>query len=110
MAELTPEEAAPFWFELHREEQNDRTTLRVAGELDLSNIETIQSAVEPAIAAKPDRLVIEAAGLRFADSSVIAAWVGWAAIVRELEIHNPPRLLRSIIDSMGLAGTLRMTP
>ncbi|MFL5822048.1 MAG: STAS domain-containing protein [Solirubrobacteraceae bacterium] len=110
MAGLTMDEPAPFRFELLRDEEPEATALRVEGELDLSNIDEVQAAVDPVIKAHPDRLVIEAGGLRFADSSAIAALVGWAAIVRELEIRNPPHLLRSIIESMGLAETLPMRP
>ena len=106
MADLSPEEAAPLRFELLRQQEPEATVLRLEGELDLSNIEQLQAAVQPAIEAHPDRLIIEAAHLRFADSSAIAALVSWADAVRKLEVHEPPGLLRSIIRSMGLTETL----
>jgi anti-anti-sigma factor len=110
MAELTPEGSAPLQFELLREEQPGATTLRLEGELDLSSIEQVRAAVEPVIRANPDQLVVEAAGLRFADSSAIAALVGWAGVVARLEIRDPPDLLRTVIQTMGLAETLPMRP
>jgi hypothetical protein len=54
--------------------------------------------------------VIDVSSLRFADSSAIALWVKWSTIVRGLEIHDPQPLLRRVIDSMGLAQTLQVTP
>lgn len=110
MAELDQEPEPPVTFEVLRQEENRTTLLRVAGELDLSSIGSVEAAVDPVIEAHPDRLVIDASGLRFADSSAIAAFVKWATVVRELQIREPPDLLRAVIDSMGLAQTLPVTP
>jgi anti-sigma B factor antagonist len=108
MAEL--DGGAPLSFELLRQEAEQTTLLRVEGELDLSSIESVEAAVDPMIEAHPDRLVIDASGLQFADSSAIAALVKWAKLVRELQIRQPPPLLRAVIESMGLAETLPMAP
>ena len=40
----------------------------------------------------------------------IAQWVRWAASVDQLELRNPPELIRRVLTTMGLAGTLHMTP
>ena len=84
--------------------------VKVAGELDITSIEDLDEAVQPVIARGPQRLVIDVSSLRFADSSAIALWVKWSTAVRELEIREPQPLLRRVIDSMGLAGTLGVTP
>jgi anti-anti-sigma factor len=110
MDELGQEPEAPLSFDLLRQEEGQTTLLRLAGELDLSSIGSVEAAVDPMVEAHPDLLVIDASGLEFADSSAIAAFVKWSAVVRELEIRNPPHLLRAVIESMGLAQTLRVTP
>lgn len=84
--------------------------VKVAGELDITTIEDLEEAVQPILDRDPERLVIDVSSLRFADSSAIALWVKWATLVPALEIRDPQPLLRRVIDSMGLAQTLRVTP
>lgn len=110
MADLDSQPPAPVTFDVLRHDGEQSTVLRIAGELDLSNVTAVEQAVDAAITDNPDRLVIEAGGLTFADSSAIALFVGWASVVDELEIRDPPGLLRAVIESMGLAQTLHMTP
>lgn len=104
------DEGAEVHFDLSHED--DRTlVVKLRGELDISNVGDLQDEVDPEIergAAK--RLRIDAQGLRFADTSAIAMWVRWASLVDELELHRPPQLLRTVIESMGLAETLRLAP
>jgi len=78
----------------------------VAGELDIANMEPLETAVAPIIETKPARLIVDVSGLRFADSSAIALWVRWAAGVGEIELRDPPPLLRRVITSMGLREKL----
>ena len=89
---------------------DDSAVVKVAGELDITTIDDLEEAVQPILDREPERLVIDVSSLRFADSSAIALWVKWSTIVRGLEIHDPQPLLRRVIDSMGLAQTLRVTP
>jgi hypothetical protein len=65
-------------------------TLRVtlAGELDITNVDTLASA----------------------DSSAIALWVRWASAVPQIELRDVSPLLRRVVESMGLAETLHVTP
>jgi anti-anti-sigma factor len=85
-------------------------TVRLSGELDITNVETLASAVAPALEREPARLVVEVGDLRFADSSAIALWVQWATSVPEMELRGVPPLLRRVVDSMGLSETLKVTP
>lgn len=110
MADLDAQPPAAITFDVLRQEGEQLTVLRLAGELDLSNVTAVQEPVDAAITRNPDRLVIEAHDLTFADSSAIALFVGWASVVKQLEIRHPPPLLRAVIESMGLTHTLNMTP
>jgi anti-anti-sigma factor len=78
----------------------------IRGELDISNIKRLETAVDPIIATKPSRLVVDLRGLRFADSSAIAVWMRWATAVGRLELRDASPLLCQVITSMGLAGKL----
>jgi anti-anti-sigma factor len=108
MAELNAN-GAPMSFELVPS-GDGATVVKVAGELDITTIEDLEQGVQPILDDDPERLVIDVSSLRFADSSAIALWVKWAAIVPGLEIRDPQPLLRRVIDSMGLAQTLRVSP
>jgi anti-anti-sigma factor len=81
----------------------------VGGDLDISNVEQLEQAVEPVLQTKPERLVVNTRNLRFADSSAIAVWVRWAAAVGELELREASPLLRQVITKMGLSGKLRLS-
>jgi anti-anti-sigma factor len=100
-------EAAKMTFRIGGDRQTAVVTVR--GELDISNVHELEAAVASTIAATPDRLVVDVRDVRFADSSAIAVWVRWAAAVEELELRDPPPLLRQVITKMGLAATLRVT-
>jgi anti-anti-sigma factor len=96
-------------FELQRE-GDGAAIVRIAGELDMNNVDELAAAVDPIVSRRPERLVVDISGLRFADSSAIALWVRWANLVRQVEIRDPSPLLRRVITRMGLAQRLRMSP
>jgi anti-anti-sigma factor len=85
-------------------------TVTVRGELDMSNIDRLAAAVAPVLEREPARLIVDLGDLGFADSSAIALWVQWAASVPDTELRNVPALLRRVVESMGLAETLKVTP
>jgi anti-anti-sigma factor len=92
-------------------EGDDRIlTVSVGGELDITNVDRLASAVAPALEREPARLIVDVHGLRFADSSAIALWVQWATGVPEVELRDAGPLLRRVVDSMGLTETLNQTP
>jgi anti-anti-sigma factor len=92
-------------------EGDDRSlTVTVSGELDMTNIDTLASAVAPALEREPAHLIIEVGDLRFADSSAIALWVQWATAVPDIELRDVPPLLRRVVDTMGLSETLKVSP
>jgi anti-anti-sigma factor len=108
MAELNAD-GAPLAFEFVPGEDGS-DVVKISGELDITTIDGLEAAVQPLIDRDPQRLVLDVSALRFADSSAIALWVKWSTIVRRLEIRDPQPLLRRVIDTMGLAQVLRVTP
>lgn len=88
----------------------DSVRIKVAGELDISNVDVFEREVAPVLSTTPQRLIIDAGELKFADSSGIALWVRLAGTVREFELSNPSPLLRRVIVTMGLASKLGVRP
>lgn len=106
---LDAEGAVPMSFDVA--EGPDRSVIvRVAGELDITNIDALAAAVAPALERRPHRLIVDVHELHFADSSAIALLVQWAAAVQEIELRDAPALLRRVVETMGLTETLRVTP
>jgi anti-sigma B factor antagonist len=91
-------------------DQAGTAIVTISGELDMSSIEALETAVAPALAARPARLIVDIGGLRFADSSAIALWVRWAGTVSQFELRDPSPLLRRVITAMGLAQKLEPKP
>jgi anti-anti-sigma factor len=92
------------------EDDDGTVTVRMSGELDITNVERLAAAVAPALRHGPARLIVDAQALRFADSSAIALWVRWAKVVPATELRNAPPTLRKVLESMGLAEMLNMAP
>jgi anti-anti-sigma factor len=92
------------------EEGEGTVSVRLAGELDITNVDALASAVAPMLERTPRRVVIDVGQLRFADSSAIALWVRWADAVPQIELRDVSPLLRRVIESMGLAETLNVAP
>lgn len=109
MGELGPSGPVPMTFELLTDADGS-VVIRIAGELDITTVDELDVALRPALGGRPERLVVDLADVRFADSSAIAQWVKWAGAVGTLEIRNPSPLLRAVIARMGLAETLRVDP
>jgi anti-anti-sigma factor len=84
--------------------------VRLCGELDLSNIERLEAEVAPVLSPPPAQLIVEAAGLEFADSSAIALWLRWAASVEHFELRDLSPLLRRVLSAMGLEERLVLRP
>ncbi len=109
MGALGRNAGARLSFELSTDEDGS-ALVKLRGDLDMASTGELEAAIEPIIAASPDRLVIDVSGLRFADSSAIALWVRWSTAVRQVEIREPSQLMRGVLDTMGLAKRLRVTP
>ncbi|HUA06200.1 MAG TPA: STAS domain-containing protein [Solirubrobacteraceae bacterium] len=109
MAGLDGNNIAEVTFDLAEADGNG-LRVRITGELDITNVDALESAVGSALARHPGRLILDLSGLRFADSSAIALWVRWSTAVHEIELRDVSPILRRVIDSMGLADTLNVKP
>lgn len=82
--------------------------IQVIGELDISNVDSFRAAIKPVITQKPERLVFDCSGLRFMDSSAISLLVQLSTEVCPVEIRNPVRTVRKVIEITGLADALHL--
>lgn len=87
----------------------DTLSVRLSGELDLSNVERVEAELAPELARHPRHMILEAAGLEFADSSAIALWLRWSREVERFEVRELSPLLRRILTAMGLDGRMELS-
>jgi anti-sigma B factor antagonist len=91
-------------------EQEAETVVTIKGEVDISNAETLDSAVAPLIKRGTPRLIVDISELEFADSSAIAIWVRWSRSAGGLSLRGAQPLIVRVIETMGLGDTLRIEP
>jgi anti-anti-sigma factor len=108
MAGLDAQSTAELRFDLKTDPSE--LLVSVSGELDITNVEALATAVGTELERRPRRLVVDLSRLQFADSSGIALWVQWSTLVDDIELREPSPLLRKVIGSMGLSRTLHVTP
>jgi anti-sigma B factor antagonist len=82
--------------------------VKLAGEIDMSNAESLGRAIEQLIDPGTERLVIDLSGLDFMDSSGIAMLLRVTSDIDTVHIRNPSNVIRRIIDSTGLGDVLRV--
>lgn len=80
----------------------------IMGELDLSTVESVRSAMTPMLDAKPSRVIVDLTGLDFMDSSGIALMLSVANQVPQVELRHPSDIIRQVIEITGLTETLHI--
>jgi anti-anti-sigma factor len=85
------------------------TTVRVAGQIDVSSVGALQDVLE--LACEPDQqVIVDMEGVTFMDSSGINALLGVVERTgiqhRGLVVQNPSPNVEKIISILGLAETL----
>lgn len=109
MAELTdPADHAAVRVEVWEEDKTP--VIRLSGELDMTSVEQVRPAIDAAVGSKAERVVFDAGGLEFIDSSGIALLVSVTRHVREVEVRSPHPIVRRIIELTGLDQILQITP
>jgi anti-sigma B factor antagonist len=87
-------------------EADGTAVVRVEGEIDISTVGAVRTAMATAIERSPDRLVFDLAGVDFMDSSGIAVLLQARKAVRSIHIRNPSTVVRRLIELTGLADIL----
>ena len=84
--------------------------IAVSGDLDISSVEKLRSAVAEMAAARPEELTFDMSGLRFMDSAGIAVLLGAAGKVPSVRLLNPTTPVRRVIELTGLTEILKVEP
>jgi anti-anti-sigma regulatory factor len=85
-------------------------TISIVSELDIKAAPAVEAALAPTMSGRPERIVVDASALEFADSSAIALFIRWANLARYLEVRDAPPFLRGLILRMGLAQRIVIGP
>ncbi len=95
--------------ELRDETSNEHpgvAVLSVSGELDVSNAETLESAIAQVCEGRPEELVFDLRELSFMDSAGIALLHGGARRVPNVRLRDPTPAVRRVVEVTGLTTVL----
>ncbi len=84
--------------------------IKVAGELDASNIDRLRSAIKSQLSERPETLSLDLAGVMFMDTSAIALLIQTSKSGPAVRIVSPSVPVRTVIRMSGLDGILVMEP
>jgi anti-anti-sigma factor len=84
--------------------------LSVSGELDISNVGTLEHAVATALAGNPERIIFDLSGLRFIDSAGIAVLIRTAGKGSAVQLRRPTESVRRVVELTGLERLLTIEP
>ena len=84
--------------------------VKLTGEIDMSNAESLGRAIGELIDNGTERLVVDLTALEFMDSSGIAMLLRVTSDVDSVRLRNPSNVVRRIIESTGLGDVLRVEP
>jgi anti-sigma B factor antagonist len=82
--------------------------IKLVGEIDLSNVDSVRAAIEPTVSSTSELLVFDLSGLEFLDSSGIALLLFAAANTGSVQLRSPSEIVRRIIEVTGLADVLHI--
>jgi anti-sigma B factor antagonist len=107
MADLDPaaQAAAP----LDVRDESGTPVIWLSGELDNTNAGQVRAAIEAALGSHPDRVVLDASGVTFMDSSGIALLASMTHRARQVQVRNPTAIIRRLIELTGLDQVLQIT-
>ncbi len=82
--------------------------IAVSGDLDISSVEQLRSAVSEVADAHPEELTFDMSGLRFMDSAGIAVLLVAAGKVPSVRLYKPTTAVRRVIELTGLTEVLKV--
>ena len=89
-------------------EENVTPVVWLSGELDLTSTGQFSAAIDAALGSDPHRLILDASGLTFMDSSGIVLLISAAQRVQEVQVRDPSPTVRRLIELTGLTKVLRI--
>jgi anti-sigma B factor antagonist len=107
MADLgTPEQNVPV---VDVREEDGTTIIRLSGDLDMTSIRQVSGAIDAALGSRRGRVILDASGLTYMDSSGVALMVQVSQMAQEVQVRNPTPIVRRLIQLTGLSEILRIT-
>jgi anti-anti-sigma factor len=85
---------------------NGVPVIRLGGELDISNIPSVEAELEALLSSADGGAVFDLSTLRFMDSSGIALLLRAREQVGDVVVRNPSPVIQRIIEATGLTDTL----
>jgi anti-anti-sigma factor len=89
---------------------SDPRVVRIRGEVDMSNVVTVETDLTGALSGHPTRVVFDLSELQFIDSSGIAVLLRAAEKTDSLRLRNPSSIVQRIIEATGLTEALPTEP
>jgi anti-sigma B factor antagonist len=89
---------------------SDPLVISIGGEVDMSNVQAVESALRAVLVDAPHLVVFDVSALSFIDSSGIAVLLRVAEKIGRLELRNPSSTVQRIIQATGLTDVLRVEP
>jgi anti-anti-sigma factor len=85
-------------------------TVCLRGEIDLSNVESLEAELDAALADSAERLVVDLSGVGFCDSlgfsTLIKFWRSATGSGREFVLARPTPPVRRILEMMGISTVI----
>jgi anti-sigma B factor antagonist len=107
MADLgTPEQNPPL---VDVREESGTTVIHLSGDLDMTNVKQVRAAIEAALGSDSGSLILDASGVTYLDSSGIALMGQAAQLAEDVQVRNPSRMVRRLLELTGLSEILRIT-
>jgi anti-sigma B factor antagonist len=93
-------------------QREDRVVIGLGGELDLSNADQLEAAIQAALRDKAPHqtLIFDLADLRFMDSSGLAVLIRTAGEGITVRLREASPVIREIVNATGLADIVRVDP
>ncbi|WP_306306561.1 STAS domain-containing protein [Mycobacterium celatum] len=101
-------EPATTLLDVHREELDDVVLLQLRGEVDLSNVEVLELALDQICSGIARRVIIDATAITFLSMAAVAALVQAQANGLDLVLVAVQRAVLRPLEATGLAQRLKI--
>jgi anti-sigma B factor antagonist len=84
--------------------------IKLSGEIDMSNVDSLRSAIDPIVEQTYARVDFDLGALEFMDSSGIALLLRVAAKAGSVRLLDASPIVRRLIEATGLSDVLQIVP